>query len=191
MVLANGQHIFSCDGAGNYNLSVPLENSGLITLQVFASGFAPFWQSLTAGQAIGYNVFMDRDTSDRTFTITHNEVPSSRLGWVIVSGNVSYNGTPLCAMILINGQSIFSCDQNLGLYSLEVPLDSNGNITLQAFVSGFQPFRTIIAANHTATGIWFGTFTETGVGTADLTGLMINNDLYFISIGANSVDAGM
>ena len=54
MVLANGQHMFSCGGIGNYDLFVPLDGDGLITLQVFASGFAPFSQILTAGQAVGY-----------------------------------------------------------------------------------------------------------------------------------------
>jgi len=190
MVLANGQHMFSCGGAGNYDLYVPLDRDGLITLQVFASGFAPFKQTLTAGQAVDYNVYMDRDTSGRAFTITYNEFPSSRPGWMFVSGNIDYSGTTLCAMILINGQSMFSCNQDLGRFSLEVPLDSSGNITLQAFAGGFMPFRTTIAANHTATGVWRGTFTESGFGTADLTGLMINGELYFISNGAGKVYAG-
>jgi hypothetical protein len=141
MVLANGQHMFSCGGIGNYDLYVPLDSDGLITLQVFAAGFAPFRQILTAGQAIGYNVFMNRDVSGRAFRITHNQFSSSRTGWAVVSGNIDSNGTPICAMILINGQSMFSCNQNLGRYSLEVPLDSSGNVTLQAFVAGFQPHR--------------------------------------------------
>jgi len=141
MVLANGQHMFSCDGLGNYNLSVPLDSRSLVTLQVFASGFAPDMDSLTAGQAIDYNCYMDRDTSDRTFRVIHNEYSSSSTGWAVVSGTIGDNGTPLCAMILINGQSMFSCNENLGRYSLNVPLDSRGNITLQAFVAGFQPHR--------------------------------------------------
>ena len=141
MVLANGQHMFSCGGSGSYKLDVPLDSNGFITLQVFASGFAPFKQTLTTGQAIGYNVYMDRDSSGRAFTITYNELPISRSGWALISGNIDSNGTPLCAMILINGQSMFSCNQTLGRYSLEVPLDSNGNITLQAFAAGFQPYR--------------------------------------------------
>ena len=132
MVLANGQHMFSCDGAGNYTLNVPLDSNDRITLQVFASGFAPYRQTLTAGQAIGFNVSMERDTTGRAFTITHNESPASRPGWVLVTGNINDSGTPLCAMILINGQSMFSCNQSLGQYSLEVPRDSNGRITLQA-----------------------------------------------------------
>ena len=41
MVLANGQHMFSCDGSGNYALNVPLDSSGQVKLQVYADGFAP------------------------------------------------------------------------------------------------------------------------------------------------------
>ena len=41
MVLANGQYMFSCDGAGNYALNVPLDHNGQVKLQVYADGFAP------------------------------------------------------------------------------------------------------------------------------------------------------
>jgi hypothetical protein len=41
LVLANGQHTFSCDGTGSYALSIPLNKSGQFKLQVYADGFAP------------------------------------------------------------------------------------------------------------------------------------------------------
>ena len=41
MVLANGAHMFSCDGLGNYSLEFPLDNKGQFNLQVYADGFAP------------------------------------------------------------------------------------------------------------------------------------------------------
>jgi len=41
MVLANGAYMFSCDGSGNYALSVPLDANGQFKLQVYADGFAP------------------------------------------------------------------------------------------------------------------------------------------------------
>jgi hypothetical protein len=148
MVLANGQDMFSCDGNGTYDLLVPLDSSGNITLQVFATGFASFRQTLTAGQAENiYDVSMDRDTTGRDFTITHFVSPPLPNGWVTVSGTIHKDGTPLCAMILINGQSMFSCNQNLGQYSLEVPRDSNGKITLQAFATGFMPHRDTFGVN--------------------------------------------
>jgi len=46
--------------------------------------------------------------------------------WVPIQGNVRLaNGTAICAMVLANGQYIFSCD-GAGTYSLDVPLDDNG-----------------------------------------------------------------
>ena len=41
MVLANGQHMFSCDGTGSYALNIPLDANGQFKLQVYADGFAP------------------------------------------------------------------------------------------------------------------------------------------------------
>jgi len=41
MVLANGQHMFSCDGTGSYALNIPLDTKGQFKLQVYADGFAP------------------------------------------------------------------------------------------------------------------------------------------------------
>lgn len=43
MVLANGQHTFSCDGSlGLYDVTVPVDAQGNITLFAFADGFQPF-----------------------------------------------------------------------------------------------------------------------------------------------------
>ena len=57
---------------------------------------------------------------------------------------VYYDGTPLCAMILVNGQSMFSCGANPGVFDLEVPLDGNGEITLYVFCAGFAPYREVL-----------------------------------------------
>ena len=142
MVLANGQHTFSCDGSANYNLMVPLDTQGLITLQVFTAGFAPYRQVLTPGQATNVTVNMIRDEAGRNFDVTYKIGPSALIGgWVSVNGTIAYNGTPLCAMVLINGQHMFSCGQDPGNYSLDAPLESVGNVTVQVFAFGFQPFR--------------------------------------------------
>ena len=142
MVLANGQHTFSCDGSANYNLMVPLDTQGLITLQVFTAGFAPYRQVLTPGQATNVTVNMLRDEAGRNFDVTYKIGPSALIGgWVSVNGTIAYNGTPLCAMVLINGQHMFSCGQDPGNYSLDAPLESVGNVTVQVFAFGFQPFR--------------------------------------------------
>jgi len=44
MTLANGKHMFSCDGSGNYALNIPLDSNGQFKLQVYADGFAPMIQ---------------------------------------------------------------------------------------------------------------------------------------------------
>lgn len=41
MVLASGQHMFSCDGTGSYSLNIPLNGSSQYKLQVYADGFLP------------------------------------------------------------------------------------------------------------------------------------------------------
>ena len=42
MVLANGQYMFSCDPYGEYQLSVPLDPNGEITLFTFVDGLQPY-----------------------------------------------------------------------------------------------------------------------------------------------------
>jgi len=42
MVLANGQYMFSCDPYGEYQLTVPLDPNGEITLFVFVDGLQPY-----------------------------------------------------------------------------------------------------------------------------------------------------
>lgn len=64
--------------------------------------------------------------------------------WVQIKGNVTTEGgTSLCAMVLANGQYMFTCE-SIGIYNLDVPLDSNGQITLFAFCDGLMPFKTIL-----------------------------------------------
>ncbi len=64
--------------------------------------------------------------------------------WVTIGSSVSLaDGTPLCAMVLANGQYMFSCDP-VGEYALDVPLDDNGEITLYGFCSGRAPFKEIL-----------------------------------------------
>ncbi len=62
--------------------------------------------------------------------------------WVNISGLVTLeDGTPLCTMVLANGQYMFTCDENDGIYNLKVPLDDNGKITLFCFCDGQAPFK--------------------------------------------------
>ena len=150
MVLANGQYVFSCKAGndfGTYDLNVPLDSNGKITLQVFVSGLAPF-KLIT--DPSNQNIDIDMQTSDpankspavTTLTASDAATPTGRAR---ITGTVDLDGTPLCAMVLANGQYMFSCGTNNGTYDLTVPLDGNDQITLFVFVSGLQPYRQTFA----------------------------------------------
>lgn len=151
LALANGQSTFTCSGDGRFALNVPLDGNGMVTLQVFVSGFAPFRQTLAPAQLGNFTVEMVRSDSERQPTVT-TSVRTSKPGRSLISGTISEGSTPICALVLANGQNMFSCNANLGSFSLDVPLDSKSEITLQIFVAGFQPFRTTMAGNQTPGG---------------------------------------
>jgi hypothetical protein len=44
----------------------------------------------------------------------------------------------ICAMVLANGQYMFSCD-GTGSCFLKIPLDNNGQFKLQVYADGFAP----------------------------------------------------
>ena len=144
MVLANGQYMFSCDPYGEYQLSVPLDPNGEITLFAFVDGLAPF-KVTSEPSSLPSNIEMQLASPDsKTPTVTSTVVESiDNPGWVEIAGSVSLEGTPLCAMVLANGQYMFSCDP-YGEYQLSVPLDPNGEITLFVFVDGLQPYKEIL-----------------------------------------------
>jgi hypothetical protein len=70
--------------------------------------------------------------------------------WTDIMGTITTGGgTPLCAMVLANGQYMFTCDPQ-GEYNLYVPFDESGRITLFGFCDGFMPFKTTLSS-----GGWF------------------------------------
>jgi hypothetical protein len=146
MVLANGQYMFTCGADfGMFDLEVPLDANGEITLYGFCSGFSPFKAILTPDQALIFDITMTRAAAgSREIEVTMETEPGTdNPDHVRVSGTVAYDGTPLCAMVLANGQNMFSCGNSLGTFDLEVPLDEYGKITLYGFCSGFAPYRDI------------------------------------------------
>jgi len=146
MVLANGQYMFTCgDSLGFWNLEVPLDANGEITLYGFCSGLAPFKAILTPGQAQNFDIAMSLappDSQEMEVTV-QTEAGTINPDYVRISGTVTYEGTPLCTMVLANGQNMFSCGNNLGTFDLEVPLDENGEITLFVFCSGLAPYKEV------------------------------------------------
>ena len=66
--------------------------------------------------------------------------PDAAGKWIEISGSVLLQNTqtPICAMVLANGQYAFSCD-GTGGYALNIPLDTNGQFKLQVYADGFAP----------------------------------------------------
>ncbi len=141
MVLANGQYMFTDPADGRYNLNVPLDENGQITLFSFCDNLAPFRTTLNSWEAVDFDINMSAASQGSpAMNISLSKAPSKD-GWAKISGRVRNNeGTPLCAMVLANGQQMFTCNQD-GAYELEVPLDSNGNITLFGFCDGMLPYK--------------------------------------------------
>ena len=146
MVLANGQYAFSCgDDLGVYDLDVPLDHNGEITLYGFSSGFEPFKTVITPDKALNYDITLTPATAGRREMnlSVQTEPGMSNPDYVRVYGTVKFRGSPLCAMVLANGQNMFSCGADLGIFDLEVPLDGSGRITFYAFCSGFSPHKEV------------------------------------------------
>ncbi len=144
LILINGQYMFTGNPLGLYDLEVPLDQDGRITIQCFVSGFAPYKEVLTpSGSSITINIQMERSTVTRLplvdlVDITIPTNPNRR----IISGYISFNGEPVCSIVISNGQNMFTCD-GTGWFELDVPLDGNGDITIYCFISGFSPFKVV------------------------------------------------
>jgi hypothetical protein len=141
MVLASGQFMFSCNPNGPFSLSdLPRGNDGNVKRQVYVDGFFPniavlpgsvdeTVQMARAGTCPDYNSFAEPGV-----------FPGSAHKWIDISGRILSQNTqtPICAMVLANGQFMFSCD-GAGSYALNIPLDSNGQFKLQVYADGFAP----------------------------------------------------
>ena len=111
MVLASGQYMFSCNPNGPFSLiDLPRENDGTVKRPSYNLPYDPGVFPDSAGQRID------------------------------ISGSILLQDTqtPICAMVLANGQYAFSCDGSGG-YALNIPLDTNGQFKLQVYADGFAP----------------------------------------------------
>jgi len=98
LVLANGQNMFTCSGDGSFNLNVPLDGNGQITLFVFVSGLAPFEQVYTPAQASNLNINMSLAETIWTPEVVTTVTPPptrNRNNWVVISGTVDYSSQPV------------------------------------------------------------------------------------------------
>lgn len=141
MVLINGAFMFSCAGDGRYQLQFPLDSAGEATVFAFVDGFAPYRQVIApdAGNRT-LDIVMSPSSGTPPPAVSWISTPLN-VGWVGLQGNVTdAGGTPLCAMVLANGQFMFSC-QGQGAFDLTVPRAADGSVTLFTFVDGMAPFR--------------------------------------------------
>ena len=141
MVLASGQYMFSCSPNGPYALNnLQRETNGSVKHQIYAQGFFPRIDMLPGSTV--ETVVMERSGTCPSYNLPYNPdtFPDSAGKRHSISGRVLLQSTdmPICAMVLANGAHIFSCDGS-GKYSLEFPLDSNGQFKLQVYANGFAP----------------------------------------------------
>ena len=141
MVLASGQYIFSCNPIGNFSLiNLPREQNGTVKRQIYADGFFPKIDILMDSSTD--DVVMTRSGTCPSYSAPYDPAvaPGPAGERINISGKVLLQNsqTPICAMVLANGQHMFSCD-GTGNYALNIPLDTNGQFKLQVYADGFAP----------------------------------------------------
>ena len=141
LVLASGDFMFSCNPNGPFSLTdLPREDDGTVKRQVYVDGFFPEVDVLQG--SMDETVVMTRASScpDYNSFPDPSENPGSAGKRIDISGTVFLQDTqtPVCAIVLANGQFGFTCDDT-GSYSGNIPLDNNGQFKLQVYADGFAP----------------------------------------------------
>ena len=141
IVLASGQYTFSCNPPGVFSLTdVALGSDDTVKRQIYADGFFPKIDTLL--DSTNEDVVMTRSGVCPNYNLPYEPafVPGSAGKEIYIAGEVLLQNTqtPICAMVLTNGQHMFSCD-GTGSYFLKIPLDSNGQFKLQVYADGFAP----------------------------------------------------
>jgi len=150
MVLASGKYTFSCDGSGNFSLGgLAREPDGSVKRQVYVDGFFPKIDVLQGSTT--EVVVMERSGACPDYNAPSNpgNAPDSAGKRVDIRGSVllGNSGDPVCAMVLANGQYMFSCDGS-GNYNLNIPLDENGQFKLQVYADGFAPYTSFFGESN-------------------------------------------
>jgi hypothetical protein len=134
--------MFTCSGDKSFNLDVPLDDNGQITLYAFCSGFEPIKKVFYPSEGHNMNLPVTRSDSDQDMNVYYDILPYNR-SKVRMIGNIYFNNSPVCAMALANGQYMFSSPVN-GSFMLDLPLDDKGGITFHGFCSGLPPYKETI-----------------------------------------------
>ena len=141
MVLASGQFTFSCNPIGVFSLSgLSREQDGTVKRQIYADGFFARIDTFTGSSNDA--VVMTGSGTCPSYNSSYDPavVPGSAGKRIDITGQVLLQNsqTPVCAMVLANGQYMFACDGS-GSYALNIPLDANGQFKLQVYADGFAP----------------------------------------------------
>ena len=108
--------------------------------QIYADGFFPKIDILTG--STNDTVVMTRSGTCPNYNTPYDPgvFPDSAGKRINISGRVLLQNsqTPICGMVLANGQYMFTCD-GTGNYALNIPLDTNGQFKLQVYADGFAP----------------------------------------------------
>lgn len=111
MVLASGQFMFSCNPVGVFSLiDLPREDTGTVKHQIYADGFFPRIDVLP-GSSNDAVVMTQSGTCPSCNTPYDAGVyPGSAGNRINISGKVLLQNsqTPICAMVLANGQYVFT-----------------------------------------------------------------------------------
>jgi hypothetical protein len=142
MVLASGKYDFSCNPNGPFSLTnLSRESNGTVKRQVYVDGFFPKVEVLEGSGS--ETVVMQRSGECPNYNTPYSPSasPGSAGKRVDIRGSVllGNSGTPLCAMVLANGEYVFSCDGS-GNYNMNIPLDAEGQFKLQVYADGFAPY---------------------------------------------------
>ena len=141
MVLASGEFQFSCEPNGPFSLTnLPREVDGTVKRQVYVDGFFP---TINVLQGSTDEVVVMRQAGacpEYNSPYKAGSNPDSAGDRIDISGRIllQNSNTPVCAMVLANGEFLFSCD-GTGNYFLNIPLDGNGQFKLQVYADGFAP----------------------------------------------------
>jgi hypothetical protein len=141
MVLASGKFQFSCNPDGPFSLTnLPREGNGTVKRQVYVDGSFPNVEVLQG--SVNETVVMAAAGSCPNYNEPYSPgvSPGDAGKRINISGTIliGNSGTPVCAMVLANGAFEFSCNSS-GTYSINIPLDNNGQFKLQVYADGFAP----------------------------------------------------
>jgi len=135
--------IITVYAAGNVTPAIPEDSDG--------DGVIDQWDTCPDTPA---GSLVDKNGCSRYIDVTVETEPGKKSGWIKISGELkNEDEIPLCAMVLANGQYMFSCE-DVGKYALEVPLDENREVTLFVFCDGMQPFKKVFGPTLTTSATY-------------------------------------